>query len=148
MLDRKVKYLCYQGKQKVGKRTCSSCTNAACNFVIERKKINYYCKQLKVKETMTQEEKDKSVALFDKEVEAFCKETFIKDKDMKGLIFCCARHFADWQKERTINKAYKWLEDNVKYYAYYKDGREGREVDIEVIDNLLPDFKKEMEDKK
>lgn len=52
--------------------------------------------------TMTQEEKDKSVSLFDKEVEAFCKETFIKDKDMKGLIFCCARHFADWQKQRDM----------------------------------------------
>lgn len=37
MLDIKVKYRCYQGKQKVGKRSCSSCTNAACNFVIERK---------------------------------------------------------------------------------------------------------------
>lgn len=49
---------------------------------------------------MTQEEKDKSVALFDKEVESFCKETFIKDEETKGLVFCCARHFADWQKNR------------------------------------------------
>lgn len=65
---------------------------------------------------MTQEEKDKSVALFDKEVEDFCKETFIKDKETKELIFCCARHFTDWQKQRTIDKACEWLNKNVVEY--------------------------------
>lgn len=67
---------------------------------------------------MTQEEKDISVALFDKEVESFCKETFIKDEETKGLIFCCARHFTDWQKQQTIDKAGKWILDNFKCSGY------------------------------
>ena len=60
MLNRKVKYRCYQDKQKVGKRTCSSCTNASCNFVIERKTKKIIMENKKINELV---EKFKNVKL-------------------------------------------------------------------------------------
>lgn len=41
-----------------------------------------------------------SVNEFDIEVERFCKECFITDTNEKGNVFCIARHFTDWQKNR------------------------------------------------
>lgn len=93
---------------------------------------------------MTQEEKDISVALFDKEVESFCKETFIKDEETKGLIFCCARHFTDWQKQQTIDKVREWIVNNVNDSLYYNEHDEAF-VDTE---ELITKFKEEMEDVK
>ena len=52
-----------------------------------------------------------SVTEFDAEVERFCKECFITDANEKDKVFCIARHFADWQKNRK-NPA--WSEEEIR----------------------------------
>jgi hypothetical protein len=54
-----------------------------------------------------------SVAEFDEEVERFCKECFITDTNEKGSVFCIARHFADWQKNRQKSA---WSEEDESMY--------------------------------
>jgi hypothetical protein len=49
-----------------------------------------------------------------------------------------ARHFANWQKERVIEKAYDWLNDN--FFQYGEDGTDNNGCSI------LYDFKHAMED--
>lgn len=53
-----------------------------------------------------------SVTEFDTEVERFCKECFITDDNEKDKVFCIARHFADWQKNRQ-NPAWSKEDENV-----------------------------------
>ena len=58
-----------------------------------------------------------SVAEFDTEVEKFCKESFIKDTNEKGKVFCIARHFADWQKHRQNTV---WSEEDEQEFNVMK----------------------------
>ncbi len=61
----------------------------------------------------------------------YCEDKFKKD----------ARHFANWQKQKTIDKACKWLKENAANYVYWMDEEFGGE-------DLIDDFKKYMEDEK
>lgn len=96
-----------------------------------------------------------------KDLEIEIERFFNDDKWFSTPLGDIARHFANWQKEQdkaiieraedhaklggialgekeTINKAYKWLEDNVENYVWYGEG------DLGICGDFLPDFERAM----
>ena len=81
---------------------------------------------------------------FKEEFDNYCVHGDIRNPNFDGPfgyddIRKTAIHFANWQKEQIINKAYDWLKDN--FYQYGEDGKDNNGCSI------LYDFKKAMEDK-
>ena len=83
----------------------------------------------------------------EEELDNYCVHGDIRNPNFEGPfgyddIRKTAIHFADWQKEQTINKASKWLADNVIHYIWKSSKGE-----IGISDDFFIDFEKAMEEK-
>ena len=84
---------------------------------------------------------------FKKEFNNFCVHGDIRNPNFEGPfgyddIRKTAIHFAQWQKEQDINKAYEWLKENIYNRVYKCNDGLGFPTAA-----FLEEFKKAMEDK-